>query len=248
MRDNLKLEIGSRYDKEAEVYDETRYGSKASFQLRRIDEIVQNTLLKSLNKGSVLELGAGTGRYGVFLVKRGYKYTGIEISEGMINKAVEKEQSGKLNLKIVCGDVEELRFYPPVVDNVICIRAFTFFPNAGKVVENVSKVLRKKGKFILFYYNSNNFFERIKALYLKRSPHGPYETRYTFKDINRMITDAGLKVISRRNVVNFPGFIYKYLPEIILNMKFMKWFDDTLKGGWISEVIAEKESAKSEKH
>ncbi|MBE0415986.1 MAG: methyltransferase domain-containing protein [Dehalococcoidia bacterium] len=240
MKENVKKEIANGYNKEAEVYDETRYGSKASFPLRRVDEIVQNTLLEFLNKGSVLELGAGTGRYGVFLVKRGYDYKGIEISKGMINKAKEKEQREKLNLKIVCGDVEELRFYPPAVDNVICIRAFSFFPNPEKVLQNVSNVLREKGRFIMFYYNKNNFFARIKFLFLKEPPHGQYQTDCTFKEVNRMSNNVGLKVIFRKDIINFPGFIYRNFPEVILNMRFVRWFDDILKGGWVTGVVLEK--------
>ena len=46
----------------------------------------------------ILDVGCGTGRHSIELSKRGYKVTGIDLSEKQIAKAIEKAQ--KLNLNI----------------------------------------------------------------------------------------------------------------------------------------------------
>ena len=60
-------------------------------------------------KGKVLEVGVGTGKnlqyYG-----RNAKFTGIDISRGMLDKAVKKSKKLRLNCSLLLMDAEKMRF------------------------------------------------------------------------------------------------------------------------------------------
>ena len=64
--------------------------------------------LKSASKPlSVLELGCGTGRISVPLAKEGFKVTGVDIDEKMLNLA--KQKANGLEIELVASDFIELK-------------------------------------------------------------------------------------------------------------------------------------------
>lgn len=217
-----------KYNKESLVYDRTRYGGIDSRHVRTDEEICHD-LLTLLRKGSVLELGSGTGRYGIFLKENGFEWTGIEISKGMIEKALEKNKI----LNIINGNVTDKKLYSlNNYDNVICIKAFNFFPEPKKVMRNVYNTLKSGSKFILFYYNKD-FFSYFHPVTLDFVP-------YTLKFIREIALDSGFtKVSKKRDIGNFPLSFYQLFPNLSIKNP-VKWIDNHLRRGWISEIIAEK--------
>ncbi|RYG24585.1 class I SAM-dependent methyltransferase [bacterium] len=53
---------------------------------------------------SILDVGCGTGRHAVELAKRGYRVTGIDLSEGMLNVARAKAAVEGVDVKFVQAD------------------------------------------------------------------------------------------------------------------------------------------------
>jgi len=175
-RESIKLIIAKHYDRESGIYDESRF--KTSTWYRRIDEETCKVLNMYLKGKTVLELGAGTGRYGIFCSKRGFQWLGIDISSGMINKARENFNKYGLNLSIIQGDVEDERLYPEnYYDNVICVKSFAFFPNPKIVIKNVFKTLRNGGRFIVVTANNDSLYARIKR------PKSDLMNFYSFRDM-----------------------------------------------------------------
>jgi ubiquinone/menaquinone biosynthesis C-methylase UbiE len=72
------------FDQIADVYDETRRGLDND-TLQGI-----NDMLTSHGCHSILEIGVGTGRIAIPLVKSGYEVTGVDISRRMMEKARAK--------------------------------------------------------------------------------------------------------------------------------------------------------------
>jgi len=84
----------AEFDQIADVYDETR---------RELDHETLNGIKEMLNKyecHSILEIGVGTGRIAIPLVKAGYEVTGADISRNMMGKAMIK---GMKNLFLAEG-------------------------------------------------------------------------------------------------------------------------------------------------
>jgi SAM-dependent methyltransferase len=59
--------------------------------------------------GAAVDLGTGSGIWGIELAKRGWQVTGIEIIEKALARARERVQRAGVNMQLVKGDVTALR-------------------------------------------------------------------------------------------------------------------------------------------
>lgn len=233
--EEFKRRVAEEYDRESAVYDHTRY-CKNTWYIR-INEETCDVLRKFLKGKTVLELGAGTGWYGIFCAERGFLWQGIEISKEMVKIAEQKfAKMGFNHLKIILGDVENESLYPEdFFDNVICIKAFNFFPDPEKVAQNVYKCLKNRGRFIIVYSNRDNIYAKIKKLSVYKLMRF-----YSEQEMNHFLRN--FRIIFKRRIISFPGFIYK-IPHFA-NLKVIKLLDNILSlylpFGAISVVVAEK--------
>jgi len=115
------------------------------------------SLLKSKNKQSLLEIGAGTGRDSKFFQDMGMNVTSIDLSPEMIKFCQQKGLSAQVM------DMTNLDFPPDSFDAVYAINSLLHIPKADfrTVLENVRKVLKPSGLFYLGVYGSAEEFEGI---------------------------------------------------------------------------------------
>jgi 2-polyprenyl-3-methyl-5-hydroxy-6-metoxy-1,4-benzoquinol methylase len=59
---------------------------------------------------SILDIGCGTGRHSIELANRGYKITGVDLSESMLSKAREKAANAGLSVNFIQQDARKLKF------------------------------------------------------------------------------------------------------------------------------------------
>ncbi|MDP8962346.1 MAG: class I SAM-dependent methyltransferase [Actinomycetota bacterium] len=59
--------------------------------------------------GPALDLGCGSGVWGVQLARRGWQVTGIDIVEKALRRARERVRDAGVNMRIVHGDVTDMR-------------------------------------------------------------------------------------------------------------------------------------------
>src|SRR6185503_18079112 len=59
--------------------------------------------------GAALDLGKGSGIWGVELAKRGWQVTGIDLVEKALERARERVQRANVNMQLVHGDITALR-------------------------------------------------------------------------------------------------------------------------------------------
>ncbi|MFW5701231.1 MAG: class I SAM-dependent methyltransferase [Cyclobacteriaceae bacterium] len=108
--------------------------------------------------GKLLDLGCGTGRHSIELLKRGYKVTGVDLSESMLNRAREKASKEKLDILFEQGDARELK-YEEEFDMVImiCEGAFPLMETDEmnfEILFNIHKALKADGKLIFTTLNA----------------------------------------------------------------------------------------------
>jgi len=197
--------------------------------------LIKELLPKWIVGNKILELACGTGYWGEYISGLGYDYCGLEITDGMT------AQGGIKGLRVIQGDVEDYSIYPRHIDTVVCVKAFGFFTNPIKVLENVRKSLNPGGRFINFYYN-NRYHNAIVRLYsLFKDPDNisyqpPWDERYTWKEYKKMCRQAGLSVIYMRDCVVLP---YKIIPKGWHGMADK--IDGKLKHfGFVTMAVAEK--------
>jgi len=97
---------------------------------------------------TILDIGCGTGIHDEFLVKKGYKLTGIDLSKEMIDIAKLKKNN---NLKFHVGDATNFNLnqkFDVILSLFNVINYHISNENLYKSFENVIKHLKKDGLFI----------------------------------------------------------------------------------------------------
>lgn len=96
---------------------------------------------------TVLDLGCGFGWHCVYAVNNGAQaVTGIDISEKMIQGALERNTSDKITYR--CMAVEDFEYKPETYDIVISSLTFHYLETFADIVQNVYCTLKKGGSFV----------------------------------------------------------------------------------------------------
>lgn len=105
---------------------------------------------------SVFDGGCGTGGHAIPLAKRGYEVVGVDASEVMIGKALEKVKKAGLKIDFYVADLRSLDL-DRKFDAAICMFAvigyFTTNHEVAKVMGNVRRMLKEGGLFIFDVWN-----------------------------------------------------------------------------------------------
>ncbi len=91
-----------------------------------------------------LDLGCGTGWavcYTSSLLKDKGNFVGVDVSEGMIEKA-RVNSKDFMNVKFYKANVEELPLSNDYFDNIICTNSFHHYFNPKKVLSEVYRMLQ----------------------------------------------------------------------------------------------------------
>lgn len=97
----------------------------------------------------ILEIGAGSCNVGIALALKGADVTCIDISEEQIKLGEKVAQENGVHIKTLVMDMEELDgLESNSYDIVISVCALMYIENLNKVFKDISKLLKKNGKFI----------------------------------------------------------------------------------------------------
>jgi len=101
----------------------------------------------------ILDLCCGQGRHSNGLVESGYNVIGIDLSRELLEIAQESALEEALFIE---GDMRDIPLKKNSCDAVInMFTSFGFFDDEGnlQVLKSVSSILKRKGKFLLDYWN-----------------------------------------------------------------------------------------------
>jgi len=152
-------------------------------------EINYNKTLK------IIDIGCGTGRHSIELAKRGYKITGIDLSESLLKKAREKSKQQDVRVDFLKHDARNLPFDKQFdVAIMMCEGGFPLMETDEmnfEILKNVSKSLKHKSKFIFTTLNGLfPLFHSINDFHSKGAVEGnaTYNSQnfdlMTFRDYN----------------------------------------------------------------
>lgn len=147
---NLKSQI-KRFTKHAFWYDiVTRYGSLGFDKFFR-KKVIENANIK---KGYIVaDVACGTGLNFPFLVeavgKEGKIY-GIDVTQAMLDKARQKiRKNNWKNVGLINRNITTWKTNKKF-DAIVCTIGLTEIPNYEKVVDNVYRMLKRNGKFVIW--------------------------------------------------------------------------------------------------
>ncbi len=126
-----------------------------------IDNLI--SFLNPKPDAKMLDLACGAGRHSLFLNKKGYEVTGVDLSENSIEEAKKHEVEG---LSFAVHDMREV-YQQNAYDYVFnMFTSFGYFDNQRdnlKMLHSVKKTLKKGGTFVLDFLNSDQVIHNLVA-------------------------------------------------------------------------------------
>lgn len=126
------------------------------FALRPFEALALRRLrseLLSHAHGKTLEIGFGTG-LNFSYYQKDVKFVGIEPDEKM--RSVAQKRADHYHLQIVEGDAQNLNFENDSFDTVVATLVFCSIPDPDKAIEEVYRVLKPGGSFLLLEHVRKN--------------------------------------------------------------------------------------------
>ena len=137
---------------EAAVYDDSRFTSLRGRLVDRLEKRAVARALEVLPRGShLLDLPAGTGRITQFLLEGGYRTSGVDISEAMIQVAGARLERFANACSLCVADAERLPFQDQAFDGVVCVRLMGHVPPTLRL-QILSEMKRVTKEWIIAVY------------------------------------------------------------------------------------------------
>ncbi len=138
------------FDNMVKLYDETRIFDQECFE-SALDYMVERFPPRAFP--DVLEPGIGTGRIAIPLAERGYRITGVDISEEMLaflkNRLVSSGKSSRVFYQR--DDVTKLPFLDETFDMAIATHLFYFIRDWRRAADEILRVVRKGNPIVLMH-------------------------------------------------------------------------------------------------
>ena len=143
---NAKETISKYWDLRSESYNNGVSGFDDK------EKAVWKREMKAVLPGEVcltaLDVGTGPGFLALILAEMGHKVTGVDISAGMILRAVENARMMDLDADFRCADAEKLPFEDESFDLLVSRHLLWTLPNPIGAVEEWGRVLKPGGKVL----------------------------------------------------------------------------------------------------
>jgi len=198
------------FDVIAERYDQW-YASRRGAMYDSLEKKLISYILPTGAEGKrALEVGCGTGHWSRFLSEYGFEVTGLDISESMIDEALQKDLK---NVSFHLGDGHLLPFADRSFDLTAAITTLEFVHDPHAVLQEMIRCTRKPGMVLLGVLNRLSKVNRQGQAY----PESPYAAAQLFSplELKEFLQPYGQVQIT------VGGFV----PEQSWLIPFAPWFD-----------------------
>jgi SAM-dependent methyltransferase len=106
----------------------------------------------------VLDLCCGNGRHSVELARRGYRVTGLDLSHTLLRLGQRYARQESLKIAFVRADARQFPFHDAFDTVLNFFTSFGYFDADADnvaVLENIARVLRQGGRFLVDYLNAD---------------------------------------------------------------------------------------------
>ena len=140
------------FDRAADFYDNTRtlapeVSERLTAEILRLGRATPDTIF--------FEPGIGTGRVALPIVERGYAYTGVDVSEAMMDKLRQKLEGKTHRLTLINADATALPFEDNSFDVAIAPHILHLIPDWQTAMDELRRVHKPAGVFIYFHHPRN---------------------------------------------------------------------------------------------
>jgi ubiquinone/menaquinone biosynthesis C-methylase UbiE len=197
-------------------YDSARF-ERPGFRL--LSECYAGIFLKLLpepaDANTVLEIGAGTGRFTALVLERGFSVTATDINQGLLETLQDKvAQIGAADrCRIQVQDMFDLEYASDSFDLVYSInvlpRLLTLEDQRAALLE-IARVIKPGGRLLFNFRNKRSFYR----FFFKKHTAAPDE-------ISAILAAAGLSIVDQRGQMFSSVMLFNRLP-MFLNRLIVK--------------------------
>jgi ubiquinone/menaquinone biosynthesis C-methylase UbiE len=253
---SIRTSVLKHYESLSGDYDH-RFDNPRINYMRSVEKKVLPDILKM---GLILDIGCGTGEQSVFLVEKGYRVLGVDISKEMLKIAKEriKDANFKDRISFIMASAEFLPFRDKSFEGIISIfGVFNHIPNVDHAFHETSRVLKTGGRAIFTVVNRWNLtwwvnaFIRCKGSWVISSlrskeyvVNGLWTYYFSRGNLIKRLKDIGFKV----RIGSLLLLIYPFnSKKLLLHEKMFIRFEDAVRWyypfnalGYYHLVIVEK--------
>lgn len=193
------------------LVDEENYHHK----YRILPEVYRMLNVKKNDK--VLDVACGKGDVARYLIERGAKVTGIDISK-MLDYAIEREEKEKLGIDYLELNAENLidKFERASFDKVVCNMALMDIEDYKTTIEQISFILKENGIFVFSITHPAFALPNCTSL---RIPDDSQRNEDKFRVVLDYFDErpAVFNYGDMPSILQFPRTISSYLNELVNN-------------------------------
>jgi SAM-dependent methyltransferase len=182
----------------ASSYDRTRFSSPAGRIFNRLERRALLRCLRGLPAGAeICDVPCGTGRLAEVLLEAGYRVTGLDISQAMLDEAQRK--LGRFGARFKCRTADATRLQRPEQPfaAVICMRVLMHLP-LPQQIEFLRSVSSQTDGPIIFNQSYDSGYQRARRNLKRMLGHQP-PARFpiTEGDLGQLLRQSGLREARR---------------------------------------------------
>jgi ubiquinone/menaquinone biosynthesis C-methylase UbiE len=146
------------YQEESHSYDRKRFLSAKGKYLDSYQKNIVVGMVDSWSGKQILDVGCGTGRFSVELIRQGADVVSIDTSTEMLRRLNEKTGEDPVpgSPTLVCGGAYDLPFKDNEFDGCVCINVLNHLAGWGRVFTEIGRVIRPGGFFIMNFANMSS--------------------------------------------------------------------------------------------
>lgn len=202
--------VRSFYDEDAKRYD-SRWLMRGGERNAQIQGQIAEELTSRWSGDRILEVGPGTGRFSIDLIKCSDSYFAADISGKMLRRTREKlSHLQNPNLGMVEASFISLPFPEFTFDALFSVNVLNHVPDADVALTEISRVLKPGGHFLISFVNLTSYFWPIAFLINRRGTaigKNVYSKWRRFAIFNSKVRKAGLEVNEIRGNVHIPKWL-----------------------------------------
>ncbi len=239
MTEQTRVNVQERYSETADSYDRWREENPRGRLVSDHDIHMFNSIFpKEQGDMEVLEVGAGTGRFTLPALDRGFQFTSTDINASMLDALRKKvEECGWADrCTIQTADIFNLEFEDASFDFIFTLHVIPRFESLADqiaAIGELSRVLKPGGRLLFNYSNQSSLY----GVFRKKHTAKHTEIRSELKDARLRIVKIRGKWFMNRLLINkLPLFIGRLVSCI--DRALFRFFP---RFSWDVYVIVEKE-------
>ena len=186
-----KLSVKDFYDTIAVDYDAEQDAPNFRFVREPEKKLIQTFFEKEdFSNTSILEIGAGTGRFSLLFAAACKSYTAVDLSPVMLQQLTQKaEQEHITNITTIEGDFLQI----PISDNFDYIVSFTaieYILDKKTLFQKMAQLLKPSGK--LFITTTHKTFIRFWGCFGNYFRQHIFMNMYSKREVRKLLQKNGL--------------------------------------------------------